>query len=156
MNDPPRLRELLDPVTARFGMDGASAAGAIWSRWADIVGDSVAQHAEPTSLREGVLRVRADSPAWATEISYLGDGIRQRCNEIAARSLVREVRVWTSNAPVARRQAHRPQPADQGEHVRDMPAPSDAMGALERARRAWRKRFARGPEQARRRPPGNG
>jgi len=148
MKDPPRLRELLDPVTARFGMEGASSAGAVWSRWTEVVGDSVARHAEPTSLRGGVLRVRTDSPAWATEIGYLVDEIRARANEIAGRELVREIRVWTSNVPIAHRSPGRAaERAGPSEHDAARPVPNDPASALERARAAWERWLSKGPRK---------
>jgi predicted nucleic acid-binding Zn ribbon protein len=143
MNDPPRLRDLLDPITARFGMDGASAAGAIWSRWTEVVGESVARHAEPTSLRRGVLRVRTDSPVWATEIGYLADDIRGRANAIAQQELVREVHVWTSNAAIARRDSTPRAVPQQIEDQATRSVPSDPSTALDRARNAWRKRVGK-------------
>lgn len=144
MNDPPRLRDLLDPVTARFGMEGASSAGAVWSRWNEIVGDSVARHAEPTSLRRGVLRIRTDSPAWATEIGYLVDEIRARANAIAGRELIRDITVWTSNEPIAARASRAPAAASNFERPAVRSAAGDPAGALERARAAWSRRFRKG------------
>jgi predicted nucleic acid-binding Zn ribbon protein len=157
VSDPFRLRDLLDPITARFGMDGASSAGAVWARWAEVVGDTVALHAEPTSLRRGVLRIRTDSPTWATEIGYLGDDICARANEIAGRSLVREVRVWTSPDPVARRDAAQPRrSAEEGEQTETERAPTDPLGALERARNAWAKRAGKARSEGFDKDPGNG
>lgn len=113
----------------------------MWSAWPEIVGPAVAAHAEPTSLRDGVLRVRADSPAWATEIGYLVDEIRSRANAVTGRALVTEVRVWTgpgstlATAPPGDPSGPSPAPA------RDRP--DDPAEALDRARRAWAKRHPR-------------
>ncbi|MGH2756376.1 MAG: DUF721 domain-containing protein [Actinomycetota bacterium] len=156
MSEPFRLRDLLDPITARFGMDGASAAGAVWSRWTEVVGGSVAHHAEPTSLRGGVLRIRTDSPTWATEIGYLADDIRARANEVAGRNLVHEVRVWTSPAPVARRDAQQSATMEEGERAEPERASTDPLGAFERARDAWRKRAGKSRSEGFQKGPGNG
>jgi Dna[CI] antecedent, DciA len=59
------------------------------------VGAAVADHAGPSSLKAGVLRVRADSPAWATEIGYLRDEIKAAVNRLVGVELVKEVRVWS-------------------------------------------------------------
>ncbi|HEX2196023.1 MAG TPA: DUF721 domain-containing protein [Actinomycetota bacterium] len=139
-----RLKDLLPEATGRIGIPAPEATGRVWAAWSDIVGPAVAAHAEPTSLRDGVLRVRADSPAWATEIGYLADEIRGRANAVTGRSLVSEVRVWTGPAPA---RAESP-PAAGGA----APEAADAAGrepatdpaeALERARRAWAKRRLR-------------
>ncbi|MFN2388653.1 MAG: DUF721 domain-containing protein [Actinomycetota bacterium] len=129
-----RLRDLLGAAGARLGMSAPVETGMLWARWDDIVGEQIADHASPTSLRDGVLRVCADSPAWANEIGYLGDELRRRCNEAVGRELVREVRVWTG--PRARRRRGAPgRPGHQSE--RATASPDTPQEALERARRAW-------------------
>ena len=135
---PPRLKELLSMAGRRIGLDHPTEVGALWARWVDIVGTDIAQHAEPSSLRAGLLRVRTDSPVWATEISYLADEIKQRANDALGRPLVEDVRVWTGpgairtrSSEVGRRTAAE-RPAD------DLPA--DPIEALDRARRAWLRR----------------
>ena len=111
----------------------------MWGRWIEIVGPEVAKHAEPSSLRGGVLRVRTDSPAWATEISYLGEEIKRRANETVGRPLVDDVRVWTGPGPMrAARAATRPGASSAEVPPRDLP--DDPREALDRARKAWLRR----------------
>jgi predicted nucleic acid-binding Zn ribbon protein len=115
-------------------------SAALWRRWAEVVGEDIAAHAEPTSLRDGVLRIRTESPAWATELGYLADEIKRRADEVVGRGVVREVRVWTGPGPI-KRPASSPERASPA--VRNDP-PADAMEALRRAYRAWsRRRSAR-------------
>jgi predicted nucleic acid-binding Zn ribbon protein len=39
--------------------------------WDALVGESVAAHARPRIVRQGVLTVEVDSPEWATQLRYL-------------------------------------------------------------------------------------
>ena len=127
-------------VGRRLGLDHPREVGIVWERWRDIVGQDIAAHAEPSSLRGGLLRVRTDSPAWATEIGYLTDEIRNRANETVGRELVREVRVWTGPGPMRRsRPAATASSTPAGESART-DLPEDPAEALERARRAWLRR----------------
>ena len=115
-----RIRDLLPGAARRAGVgEEAIDAGRVFRRWREVVGPQIADHAEPTSLRRGVLRVRADSPAWATEIGYLGEDIRARVNEAAGRALIAEVRVWTG-PPLSRgpRPLHDGPPATAAERPR--------------------------------------
>jgi predicted nucleic acid-binding Zn ribbon protein len=139
------MAELLSMLGRRLGLDHPREVGTLWDRWREIVGDDVAAHAEPSSLRGGLLRVRTDSPAWATEIGYLADEIKARANETVGRELVAEVRVWTGPGAIQRRRAT-PAPATPAPAT---PAPAggpaeevagDPEEALERARRAWLRR----------------
>lgn len=139
--NPLPLRELLQAAGRRLGLEGALETGLLWTRWSEIVGDAVAAHAEPTSLKGGVLRIRTDSPTWATEISYLTDAIKARSNQIAGRGLVSEVRVWTSPDPIRKPRTHVASARDQAPREAREPDPNDDVdGALTRAKEAWRKR----------------
>ena len=143
-DDPLRLKDLLPGATGRLGIPSPEATGRVWSAWREIVGPAVAAHAEPTSLREGVLKVRADSPAWATEIGYLVEEIRSRVNAAAGGSLVSEVRVWTGPRPPGGTPAGGgPSGPRAGAEGPEKERPQDPAEALERARRAWARRRRR-------------
>ena len=133
-----RVGEVLDGVGARLGLGRAAEVGVLWRCWPEIVGPAIAEHAEPTSLRNGVLRIRADSPAWANELTYLGPEIRRRANELTQRPAVADVRVWTGPGEVTRRGQDRGEPGAVPEPSRS--ARDDPFRAFERARRAWAKR----------------
>ena len=149
---PPRLGDLLGAVGARAGIVDSRATGILWARWAEIVGESVASNAEPTSLRDGVLRVRTTTPTWATELTYLAGEIKARANDLVGSEVVREVRVWTGPGAVTRAtargreerldEAHAGTQADPAEGGPEV-GPADVHSALERARAAWFRRRSR-------------
>jgi predicted nucleic acid-binding Zn ribbon protein len=152
LDEPLRLRALLDPVGARLGVGAPADVGRLWAGWVDIVGQAVAGHAEPTSFRDGVLKVRADSPTWATEIGYLSETIRQASNRWLGKEAVREVRVWTSPAKV-RVSPPAVTEDDRGQRRRgDREPERDPRKAFERARGAWAARRAQGRAGGRLRP----
>ncbi len=131
---PARLDDVLEQVIRKSGIDAGVRAGKVWSEWDEIVGDDIAEHAEPTSLRRGVLRVRTDSPVWATELTYLSDEIRRRANEVLGSEQVEAVKIWTAPGRVIRRPRARPA-------IRPAPVRSDGeddpIAAFGRARSAW-------------------
>ncbi len=142
--DVARLRDLLGPLGKSLRVDDPAAIGRLWHRWPEIVGGDVARHAEPTSLKDGVLRIRTTTPVWATEIGYLAEDIRSRVNDAVGKSLVTEVRVWTSPAPIKG-----PRDSDAGAPDRSFdgprrPAADDPETAFRRAFEAWSKRRAKG------------
>jgi predicted nucleic acid-binding Zn ribbon protein len=134
------MAELLSMVGRRLGLDHPREVGVVWEQWRAIVGDDIAAHAEPSSLRGGLLRVRTDSPAWATEIGYLADEIRKKANETVGRELVTEVRVWTGPGAIDRRAGQRSTPSGPASEGAREDAPDDPVEALQRARRAWLRR----------------
>lgn len=142
--EPAPLRGLLGSAASGYGLDDALSAGTLWKRWVDVVGSDVAAHAEPTSLRDGVLRVRADSPIWAHEIGYLTGEIKKRANETLGRPAVAEVKVWSSpGAPVSER--HDGVPDTRGEAPDTSPEElqQHPLTALAKARSAWASRRRR-------------
>ena len=127
----------MDETGLRLGLGDATKLGKLAARWRGIVGDAIAHHAEPTSLKAGTLRVRTDSAVWATEISYLGGEIKRRANDALAEDAVVEVRVWTG--PGAVHHAAGPPPLDRGEK-RTPEARVEWSTAFDRARAAWARR----------------
>lgn len=133
------LRDLLAPITKRLGLGGAAETATVWRRWSEIVGPGVAAHAEPTSLRDGILRVRTDSPVWATEIGYLADEIRRRINAAVGGEAVRRVVIWTGPRRRERPGSSAPSGGRPDPTVPDPPA--DPVDALARLRATWERRF---------------
>jgi predicted nucleic acid-binding Zn ribbon protein len=142
-----RIKDLLGDAGRRLGLPAAVETGAIWSRWTEIVGPAVAAHAEPSSLKAGVLRVRADSPAWTTEIGYLKDEIKAAVNRVVGLELVEEVRLWTGPGAIGGTQ-----PGRAGRGTAPMtgsgPVPDgdvhDPNAAVARARAAWARHHQQG------------
>src|SRR2546427_10778496 len=61
-----RLGESLAEVAGHLHLDDPVVTAGVFAGWADLVGAAVAAHARPRVLRQGVLTVEVDSPAWAT------------------------------------------------------------------------------------------
>lgn len=70
----------LDRLVRHLGGASARTTAALFERWAELVGETVAEHARPLSLRAGVLAVAVDDPAWATEIRFLEAALIVRIN----------------------------------------------------------------------------
>ncbi len=131
---PARLRDILEKVTRSSGIDADVGGARVWSAWEDIVGADIAEHAEPTSLRRGVLRVRTDSPVWATELAYLSEEIRRRVNDALEKEVVATVKIWTAPGRVVRRSKP---PSSVTKVSPRAERAEDPMVALARARSAW-------------------
>lgn len=140
-NDPKRLGKLLGELGTTFGIASPAEVAKVWAEWSGIVGPGIAAHAAPTSLRDGVLRVRADSPTWATELGYLGGEIKARVNRAVGSELVREVKVWIG--PPKTSEPARPTSGEPSPAGTTAPPAEDPEEAFERARRAWAKRVGK-------------
>ena len=87
------MGDSLDEVAKRLGAPGARSLSAVFGHWDEVVGASVAAHARPISLRDGVLRVEVDEPGWATQLRYLAPEILRRCADVAGPGVVVSVEV---------------------------------------------------------------
>jgi predicted nucleic acid-binding Zn ribbon protein len=61
----------------------ASQMGGVFGRWAEAVGDAVANHVKPVKLDGTKLVVEVDDPAWATQLRFLETTLKQRLLEVA-------------------------------------------------------------------------
>jgi predicted nucleic acid-binding Zn ribbon protein len=73
--------------------------GTIVAVWPRVVGPEVAAHTEPESVADGVLVVRADSTAWATQLRLLTTAIAARLAEELGDDGITGVSVRGPNAP---------------------------------------------------------
>ena len=93
-DDEPRpVSASLDRIVGRMGAPRAAALSAVFDGWAAIVGEGVAAHARPRTLRKGTLVVDVDDGAWATELRSLGPRIIERCNAAAGPEIVEKIEV---------------------------------------------------------------
>jgi len=83
----------LAKVARRPGWGERLGAVRVWAAWDDMVGAELAAHCEPVRLAGKVLVVRAESPAWATQLRYLTAQLLERAETALGPGSVREVRV---------------------------------------------------------------
>ncbi len=68
----------LNDVASMIGADGAVELAALGRQWAGLVGEEVAAHSWPVSLRNGVLTLSTDHHAWASELRLLSGELLAR------------------------------------------------------------------------------
>ncbi len=70
-SDPQRLGPILADYVAERGWDAPLAHARVFAEWPALVGAEVAAHCRPETLRDGQLRIVAESTAWATQLRLL-------------------------------------------------------------------------------------
>jgi predicted nucleic acid-binding Zn ribbon protein len=91
--DPQSLRDALAGVGRDLGLPDPERLTALLDAWPDIVGQALAPHAHVRSLRDGVLLVTVDAPAFATEVKYLEAHVRDAAKALVGAGVVRSLRV---------------------------------------------------------------
>lgn len=78
--DPQLLGSTVRRLVDDQGWDLSLRVHGVFGRWAQIVGEEIAQHATPESFVDGKLTVRTDSTAWATQLRLLSSDVLARLN----------------------------------------------------------------------------
>jgi predicted nucleic acid-binding Zn ribbon protein len=97
--DPALLGDQMDRLLLDRGWNIDVAIGSVMGRWAAIVGTEVAAHCKPVMFSDGVLTVRAESTAWATQLRLISSTILGRLETEVSKDAVTELRVQGPGAP---------------------------------------------------------
>jgi predicted nucleic acid-binding Zn ribbon protein len=73
--DPRGVGDVLQNLTSDLGWNSPLARAEVMAGWAGIVGEETAAHAVPVGIDDGVLTVRCDSTAWATQLRRMSAAI---------------------------------------------------------------------------------
>lgn len=97
--DPVRAGAALDALVESGGWAATLSGHAVTGRWREIAGPAVAEHSRVESFTDGVLTVRCDSTAWATQLRMLVPTLMARLGEEAGEGVVTSVLVKGPDAP---------------------------------------------------------
>ncbi|WP_312855891.1 DUF721 domain-containing protein [Nocardioides stalactiti] len=71
----------------------------VFARWGEVVGPEIGAHSTPETITDGVLVVRTDSSAWATQLKLLAPTLVKRLNTELGNGTVTVVEVLGPQAP---------------------------------------------------------
>lgn len=97
--DPVPVGDTVSRLAAERGWSTELSVGALVLRWAEVVGPDVAAHCTPETFDDGLLAVRADSTAWATNLGLLRPQMLARLATELGPDVVTELRVLGPVSP---------------------------------------------------------
>ncbi|MBB3662713.1 MULTISPECIES: DciA family protein [Prauserella salsuginis group] len=97
--DPQSLGRIAARMATQFGWSDRLAGGHVFGRWATLVGEDVAEHAQPVSLTDGELVVRASSTAWATQLRLLQRQLLAKIASGVGHGVVKRMKIQGPAAP---------------------------------------------------------
>ena len=80
--DPDLLGDVMESLTSKLGWTSPLARSELLASWVQIAGSETAEHSAPAGIEDGVLTVKCDSTAWATQLRLMRSQIM---NQIVAR-----------------------------------------------------------------------
>ena len=97
-----QVGEVLSELFQRRPWGSGVAIGELARTWADVVGERLAEETSPAGLEGGVLLVRATSAAWAAQVRFLTEEIRQRADSALGGNAVKGVRIIVDRGSAGR------------------------------------------------------
>lgn len=97
--DPALLGDTVSSLVDQWGWRAEISVGGVIGRWPEVVGEQIAEHCQPETFEDGVLVVRTDSTAWATQVRMLVPRLLGRLAEDLGPDVVREVKVLGPAGP---------------------------------------------------------
>jgi predicted nucleic acid-binding Zn ribbon protein len=93
--DPASVADAIVSLVTDRGWQAATSIGKIWGEWASLVGPTLAEHVKPETFDRstGLLTLRADSTAWATQVRMLSSQLRKRLQGEIPGSIVSDITV---------------------------------------------------------------
>jgi predicted nucleic acid-binding Zn ribbon protein len=97
--DPQTLAAAVKDLAATRGWNKQVSEGAVFGQWESVVGEQIASHATPTTLREGVLSVAAESTAWATQLRMVQSQLLAKIAAAVGDGVVTSLKITGPTAP---------------------------------------------------------
>jgi predicted nucleic acid-binding Zn ribbon protein len=86
------VSQLVPQVMKKLGLEQRLQQSQVFFLWPEIVGSDIAHHAQPVSLRNGLLVVAVDHPIWLQELSrYHKPLMLQKVQERVGKKAVRDI-----------------------------------------------------------------
>jgi hypothetical protein len=76
----------------RLNLDTKMRGYAVWGVWDQAVGETVAQQAQPTFVRGGILFVKCSSSTWMQQLQFMKGTICKELNRLLGKEVVKEIR----------------------------------------------------------------
>ena len=90
-NEPEGVGDILARMKKSSKLGLSLEQAEIWSHWEEIAGPHLAAHGRPRAVREGQLRIEADSAVWMHRFAYRKWGIIKKINRMAGKELVHDI-----------------------------------------------------------------
>ena len=92
MKNPQSIRSILEKTAKTLEIDVPLKTYSILGAWKEIVGESVAGHSQPHSIRNRILFVDVSHPTWMQQLQFLKPTLLEKVNTFLGESLIQDIR----------------------------------------------------------------
>jgi hypothetical protein len=92
MQKPQSIRSILEKTLKTLEIDVPLKTYSIFGAWNEIVGESVASHSQPHSIRNRILFINVTHPTWMQQLQFLKPTLLEKVNDFLGESLIQDIR----------------------------------------------------------------
>jgi hypothetical protein len=92
MKKPQRIGSILKTTLRGLEVDGQIKAYSLWGAWKEIVGEPIAQQAQPQAIRSQILFVTVSHPTWVQQLQFLKTMLLDKINTYFGEPLIKDMR----------------------------------------------------------------
>jgi hypothetical protein len=92
MKKPQSIRLILEKTVKTLEIDVPLKTYSILGAWKEIVGESVAGHSQPHSIRNRILFIDVTHPTWMQQLQFLKPTLLEKVNTFLGESLIQDIR----------------------------------------------------------------
>jgi hypothetical protein len=92
MNKPQRLHSILEDTLKALEIDVPLKTYSILGAWSEIVGESVAEHSQPRSIRNRILFLDVSHSTWMQQLQFLKPTLLEKVNNFLGEPLIQDIR----------------------------------------------------------------
>ncbi len=92
MKKPQSIHAILEKTLKTLEIDVPLKTYSIVGAWNDIVGESVAGHSQPRSIRNRILFIDVTHPTWMQQLQFLKPTLLEKVNTFLGEPLIQDIR----------------------------------------------------------------
>jgi len=92
MDKPQPIRSILENTIKSLEIDVPLKTYSILAAWNEIVGESVAAHSRPRTIRNRILFIDVAHPTWMQQLQFLKPTLLEKINTFLGESLIQDIR----------------------------------------------------------------
>lgn len=97
--DPVGLGNIVDGLTSDLGWTISLARSDLMANWRQLAGEKNAEHSYPEQITDGVLAIRCDSTAWATQLRIMRSRLLVNVEEYFPEAGITSIHFYGPDAP---------------------------------------------------------
>ena len=97
--DPHGVGDVVDALAAQLGWTSPLAQSDLLDGWRELAGEEIAKHAIPDQIADGVLVVRCESTAWATQLRMMRSELLARIADRFPKAGIESIHIQGPDVP---------------------------------------------------------